>query len=303
MTEHLVTRKEALMAAGGLGAALALGRWPGSAYAADTPCYGWPAIAGDPPVLPYPTIYQETQGWWVQGRTSLSAPAADFPFTSAHVHAGVAYPTGETVTRVNNLWEWPFFCQLHNFQGGHGKNFRGGGFLDGSLQNVPAPPNMVNPQAATETWRGVLRTNSSPSNGKHENRFTFDTTGPFGKRMYQSGAWWTFVGVSPTPVPGLARGWYDGPGYTNAGVATGYRASAPLRAGQTVSYILREGAKWAFAYADADIHGGSKGTVIFENRMGDGSFQIPAGARVLLLGGWEKASGGWNAGVLRLPLA
>jgi hypothetical protein len=295
-----LTRREALVAAVGTGASLVFSRF---AFAADSACYGWPAIAGDAPVLPYPTMFFESQCWWVQGRTGLSAPDPDFPFTSVHVHLGLALPIGETVTRVNGMWEWPFFAQLHNFQGGHGKNVRGGGFLDGSLQNVPAPANMQNPATENETWRGTLRTSSSPTDGKHENRFTFDTTSPFGKRMYQSMAAWMYVGVPGALVPGTARGWYEGPQYTNVTMKTPFRASSPLRAGQTVSYGLAQGATHAFAYTDADIHHGSKGTVIFENRTGSsGSFAIPAGAKVLLLGGWEKSAAGWNGGVLRLPL-
>lgn len=255
-------------------------------------------------MLPYPTIFQETQCWWQQGSTGLSAPGPSFPFTSAHVHLGVAYPTGETIVRVNGVWRFPFVARLHNFQGGHGKNVRGGNFLTGgTIPSVPVPASLQNPSSADVMWSSVLTSNASPSTGKKENRFTFDTTSPFGKRMYQSGAWWTFVGSSASAVPATARGWYASTDYTNATVKTPFRASSPLRAGSTVSYSLAEGATYAFAYADPDIHSGSKGAVIMENRTGaSGSFTIPAGARVLLLGGWEKASDGWNAGVLWLPL-
>jgi hypothetical protein len=297
-----LTRREALLV--GAGALLVVGRAPEFALAAPSACYGWPADAGDPPVLPYASIYQETQCWWMQGQTGLTAPAADFAFTSAHVHAGISYPTGETIVKINGAWQFDFVVRLHNFQGGHGKNVRGGGFLLGGMAQVPVPASLQNPASADVMWRSVLRPTPSVPNGKHENRFTFDTTSPNGKRMYQSGAWWTFVGQSGAPVPATARGWYASTDYTNITVKTPFRASAPLRAGQTVSYALAQGAKWAFAYADPDIHHGSKGTVIFENRTGEtGSFVIPADAKVLLLGGWEKASDGWNAGVLRLPLA
>jgi hypothetical protein len=276
-----------------------------SAPAAASPTFGWPADAGTPPDLPYPTIFQETQGWWVQGRTSLTAPAADFPFASSHVHLGVAYGTGETISKVSGLWRFPFVARLHNFQGGHGKNVRGGGFQLGTCcPSVAAPSWMVNPDSPDEMWRGQLNVDRSPSPGSYENRFTFDTTSPFGKRMYQSGAWNACVGVTCSAKPATARGWYASTDYTNVTIKTPFKASAPLRAGQTVNYSLAQGAKWAFAYADPALHAGSKGTVIFENRTGDtGSFTIPAGARVLMIGGWEKASDGWNAGILRLPLA
>lgn len=275
------------------------------AAAHPAPTFGWPADAGTTPDLPYPTIFQETQGWWVQGRTGLSVPAADFPFTSAHVHLGVAYPTGETIMKISGLYRFPFVARLHEFVGGHGKNVRGGGFQLGSCcPSVAAPLFMQNPASADVMWVSQLNVDRSPGTGKHENRFTFDTTSPFGKRMYQSGAWWTFVGQPGAAVPATARGWYASTDYTNVTVKTPFRASAPLRPGQTVSYALAQGATHAFAYADPNIHAGSKGTVIFENRTGSsGSFTIPTGTSVLLLGGWEKASDGWNAGVLRLPLA
>ena len=155
--------------------------------------------------------------------------------------------------------------------------------------------------------------------GKRENRFTADTTSPFGKRQYQSGAWNAYLNRVGAPVGYTARGWYASTGYTNftfkdsnIGTGKGFQASqlrdtcAP--ASVTVTYALAKGATHAFLYLDPSLHGGSKGRVIAENQTGSkGSFTfstegLASGVHVLLGGGWEKASDGWGAGVARLPI-
>jgi hypothetical protein len=270
-------------------------------------CFGWPPDAGPPPETPYATVYQETQGWWVQGATNLSAPADHFAFTSAHVHLGIAYPTGEMIQKIDGAYRFPFVARLHEFEGGRGNFVRGGNFqLGGTIPQFPAPDFMRDPAGPDVFFTGTLVSPKSPANGKHENRFTFDTTSPFGKRMYQSGAWLTFVNQAPVPVSATARGWYASTGYTNVTLKTAFRASTLAATGlpAKLTYSVAQGAKWAFAYLDADIHHGSKGTILFENRTSAGAFELPGlepGAHVLLLGAWEKAGDGWNAGVLRLP--
>jgi hypothetical protein len=303
-----VTRREALLIGAGVGAALVFPRIP--AQAADSTCFGWPADAGSAPVLPYPTIFQETQCWWMNGNTGLSAPGANFAHDSWHVHAGIASPTGERLLPMSDgFFHFPCVLRLHNFQGGKGRFFRGGavpGLNPGGsgIPQIGLTAAMQNPQSADVMQTGLLKIpNGNPPAGQKELRFSLFTFSPTGKEMYQSGAWYTFVGTTPSAVGAVGRGWYVGAEYTNIGVGTKYRASAPLRAGQTISYSRAAGANWAFAYADPDIHHGSKGTVIFENRTADGTFVIPAGTKVLMVGAWEKRSDGWNAGVLRLPLA
>jgi hypothetical protein len=274
---------------------------PGAAQA--SPTVGWPTAAGPPPDLPYPTIFIETQDWWQPSLCSATPPGANFAFTSSHDHLGIAFGQGEQTTRVDGQWQFPFFAQLHNFPGGHGKLVRGGGWLSDTLPSVPAPENMKNPATENETWRGLLTNTLNPSAGLHEQRFTFDTTSPQGKRMYQSFGVWTYVDAPGQAQPSTGRGWYATTGYTNITIKTPWRATAPLRAGQTITYSLAQGAKWAFAYTNANIHAGDKGTVIFENRLGSsGTFTIPADATVLTIGAWEPASDGCNAGVLKVPI-
>jgi hypothetical protein len=254
-------------------------------------------------------IFQESQEWWVPGNTELTAPAANFPFISNHVHLGVAWPQGEAIPSQSR-YEWDMFGQLHEYQGGHGKDVRGGAFLTWCCPSSPLPANLINPALDNET--AVLHLSSSISGslsvGQHENRFTLDSTSPQGKRAYQSGAWWACVGCSSGSAhSATARGWYLDTGYTNVSLKTPFRASTIQTTGlpSTLSYGIAQGATHAFAYVDADIHSNLKGTVLFENRTGDsGSFSLPTlapGNHVLLLGAWEKGATGWNAGVLRLP--
>jgi hypothetical protein len=173
--------------------------------------------------------------------------------------------------------------------------------------SIPIPSNEVT------TWRTAAA-------GKYENRFTADTDSRFaGDRMYQSGAWNAYLNAAGAPVGWTARGWYVTTDYTNfsfkdssIGSGTGFRAStlaatcAP-EPSATFTYALAEGATHAFGYLDANLHSGSKGTVIAENRTGEtGTLTVntgilAAGTHVLLGGAWEKAIDGWNAGVARLP--
>jgi hypothetical protein len=234
--------------------------------------------------------------------------------TSTHVHLGIPFPLGEQlVIPASGGYSWPYLAQSHNGIGAKVRGVRGGGFQMGTsglsydpdfrsgtiatqdFRHVGSIPNEADKPAA---WRSV--------SGTFENRFTFDTTSPFGKRQYQSGAWNAQLNAAAAPVRVTARGWYEGPGYTNVTLQTRVQAHTLETTGlpSTLSYSVDQGAKWAFAYVDANIHGGSKGTVIFENRTAAGTFNLPVlppGPHVLLLGAWEKAATGWNAGVLRLP--
>jgi hypothetical protein len=257
----------------------------------------------------------ESQGWWVQGRTELTEPAADFPFVSLHVHMNIPFPIGETVSAVAGEYVFDFEAQLHNFVGGFSPWSRGGNFLSDNILYLRYDPPKT-PDAPDLAWTGVLTnpTGEVTCTGRCENRFTTNATSPFGKRMYQSGAWNAIIGGPGQPVSMTVRGWYQTSDYTNIslkdsnlGDGTGFRTSyfrdlcVPPQ--WTISYSLDQGAKWAFFYVDAAIHGGSKGIVAAENRTGstgfvtiDTTFLAP-GEHKLLFGAWEKASDGWNAGV------
>jgi len=312
------TRRQSLKVAAGTGAALYLGRLD-LAGAAEFKCYGAPAELADL-VYPEPRAYIETQGWWVQGVTSPSTPLPDFAYTSTHVHLGIPFPLGERlVIPESGGYFWPYLAQAHENIGGKVRGVRGGGFTGiGGGDGLTYDEDVPHVTFDTENWRyaGAIEhpgarmaywRNAPP--GNYQNRFTFDTTSKFGKRQYQSGAWNAFLNAPSAPVAVTARGWYEGPGYTN--VTMKAKATAHSLAdgswyelGKSVGYGLADNARWAFAYIDADIHAGSKGLVLFENHVGDGSFPLPAlepGDHVLLLGAWEKTAAGWNAGVLRLP--
>lgn len=286
---------------------------------------------GSPPELagltfPEPRVFIETQGWWVQGQTALAAPdisndpASDFAFSSVHVHLGIPFPLGQQLVLPPNGegYDWPYVAQWHNQQPtGKTRGVRGGGFsmgcggltYDNASKGLPLTEENVRlvgslhfDDCDMDVWRS--------HSGTFENRFTADTTSKFGKRQYQSGAWNAQINAPAAPVAVTARGWYEGPGYTNVTLkskaqATSLADGSWYAPGKVVSYGLAQGASKAFAYIDADIHHGSKGLVLIENKTGSsGTFvlpDLPPGDHVLLLGGWEKAAAGWNAGVLRLP--
>ena len=294
---------------------------PTSASADDTfECFACPPeLAGL--TFPEPRVFIETQGWWVQGRNDLAEPdvsgdlLSDFAFTSNHVHLGIPFPVGEqfVLPPGGEGYSWPYLAQWHENAGGSVRSVRGGGFqvadpipTDPDYKSIPITDTNLRhagaisvPPSVVDKWRSF--------SGKHENRFTADTTSKQGKRQYQSGAWNALFSVPGQPVAVTARGWYEGPGYTNVTLKTPVRASTLASTGlpSSLSYGLDQGASFAFAYIDADIHHGSKGIVLFENRKGSPqSFALPVlspGVHVLLLGGWEKAASGWNAGVLRIP--
>jgi hypothetical protein len=302
-----VTRRQVLLIAAGAGATVALGgRLLEDARAAEFACFGWPPDAGPAPQLPYPTIFQETQCWWMDrgctGGVVPAFPGAHFAHEAAHVHVGIAFPTGELIQPIGGRFRYPAVLRLHNFQGGSMRGFRGGLMQGLGGDNTFMPGGPWAPEAMDEFRVTEISQPVGAESGKVEARFTLDTTSPFGKRMYQSGAWWAYTTGAPAATGAVARGWYQTTGYTNINLGTPYRASSPLRPGMTVRYSLAQGATHAFAYVDPNIHAGSKGTVLVESRTGPGSFVIPAGAKVLLLGAWEPAVDGWNAGVVRLPL-
>jgi hypothetical protein len=240
----------------------------------------------------------------------------------------VPFPMGEKVNiPASGGYSWPYYSQLHNGGGGTVTQVRGGQWQlgpcctkDPLINNrpivdadeafsgsIPIPSNEVT------DWR-----NAAP--GKYENRFTTDTNSKFnGDRQYMSGAFNAYLNMLGAPVGYTGRGWYRGIEYTNfsfkdssIGSGTGFRAStlastcAP-EPSATFTYSLAEGATHAFAYLNANLHAGSKGTVLFENRTGDtGTITVNTGAltagnKVLLGGAWEKGVDGWGAGAARLP--
>ena len=283
---------------------------------------------GSPPELAgieyqEPRVFVETQGWWVEGQTALAAPGASFPFESAHVHLGIPFPLGEQfiMPASGSGVDFPYLAQYHENVGGAVRQVRGGMVNQTTACSddvIPSDPGFkgVKVTEVNQRHAGVIPFSASKVNcwrdevGTREFRFTADTTSKFGKRQYQSGAWNAQFNAPAAPVAVTARGWYEGPGYTNVTLTTKVQAhtlasGGVLKPGSNAAYSLAQGAKWAFAYIDANIHAGIKGTVLFENRTAAGSFTIPAGLtpgdHVLLLGGWEKTTTGWNAGVLRLP--
>lgn len=306
MTEHELTRKELLaagVAIGGIG--LAMGRLglPEEAEAASFVPFGWPQAAGTA-TTPHPSIYLESQGWWHQGDPGAARPGADWAHTSSHVHWGLAFPLGELAVKEAGTWRFPGFAQLHNFQGGTA-HWQRGGFLAGDGSSAQQVGLNWKPTSVDEARRVDRIQTANAATGVKEARFTINTTSPFGKRMYQSTGWRGWLTGTPAATGATARGWYASTDYTNITIKTPFRASAPLRAGQTIAYSCAQGGNFPFAYADPNLHAGSKGTVLLEATAPrtSGTVTIPAGAKVLLIGCWERGPDGWNAGVLRVPLA
>ncbi len=321
---HELTRREALLAAAGAGAGLALARFPENAFAAEFAAFAAPPeLAGF--TYPEPRAFIETQDWWVNGQPGLSAPTPTFPFESVHVHLGINFPVGEklVIPPAGSAYKWDYLAQWHEQNPtGVSRRVRGGGFIGAGsgLGTIPFDPgsvgihfNEVNvrhagaipmPVEAVNAWRAAAP-------GTYENRFTADTTSKFGKREYQSGAWNAQLNALGSPVAITARGWYEDGEYTNVTLKAKVQAhtladGTAIKPGQTLSYSLAQGAAFAFAYLNPDIHNGIKGRVLMENKTGSsGTFVLPAdltaGVNVLLLGAWEKRPSGWNAGVLRLP--
>jgi hypothetical protein len=261
----------------------------------------------------------------MQGNTSYSAPQPNFATDSTHVHGMTPYPLGERliVPPPGSGYDWFFLSQFHNDIGGATRGVRGlsfqdlGGFgccilAEGSsgvkitTDDQKLTGKIHVPSNRPDAWR-----NASP--GTYESRFTTDTTSRFGNRQYNSTRWFAQLNTPGAPVIARARGWYACGEYVDATLTTKTRAltlanGTAIFPGKTLTYSIGAGALWAFAYIDPDIHHGSKGTVLFENRTGSsGSFVVPpleSGIHVLLLGSWEKVSGcggGWNGGVERIP--
>lgn len=318
---HHLTRREVLLLAGGAGGALLASRlnWPDRAEAATY------SALGAPPELahltyPEPRVYLETQSWWVQGNTGLSAPGANFAHDSTHVHLGRAYPSGEQfiLPPAGQGYTWPYLAIFHNDVGGTVRQVRGGGFQIGSDGSILKDPNSVGVKITTNdqklagnivypadrvnTWRAFT--------GTAETRFTADTTSRFGQRQFNSTRWFTQLNAPGQPVIIKARGWYQGGDYVDVQLSTKTRASTlangtAIFPGKTLTYAIGAGAQWAFAYIDPDLHNGSKGTVLFENRTGSsGSFVVPAlspGVHKLMLGSWEKLGNGWSGVACPIP--
>jgi hypothetical protein len=273
---------------------------------------------------PEPRVFLDNQGWWLDGHLTTADPdPVAMAFESVHSHGGANYPLGERV--VLNCadpqpYAWDYVAQAHENVGGSVRGFRGGGFLGvGDGGGLTYDAQMPHVKFDDPNWRfaGALEHEATDvaswckaAPGVYENRFTFDITSKYGKRQYMSGAWNAFLNAPGQPVGYTSRGWYEGPGYTNVTMKAKAQAHTLANGtwyapGKLVPYSLAQGANWAFAYIDADIHHGSKGLVVMEMRKGtSGSFALPAlepGDHTLLLGGVERAAAGWNAGVMRIP--
>jgi hypothetical protein len=301
-------------------ALLAGGFFDGHARAA--PAYGCaPELASLD--FPEPRVCVEAQAWWMQGNTSLSAPGASFARDATHVHTMTPYPHGERVflPPAGQGFAWHVLSIFHNDIGGVTRGVRGGGFQDRGGSCCPLAPGSSGLQITTNDQR-LRTTHFTPADvvngwrtqtGVGESRITTDTTSRFGARQFTSSRYFTDLNQPAAPKILKARGWYACGDYVDAQLNTKTRASTlangtAIKPGQTLSYSIGAGALWAFAYIDPDLHAGSKGTVLFENRTGSsGSFIVPPltpGPHVLMIGGWEKIAGcggGWNAGVLRVP--
>jgi hypothetical protein len=237
------------------------------------------------------------------------------------------YPLGErfVVPPPGSGYDWPFLAQFHNDIGGTVRGVRGlsfqdiGGFgccitVGGGTKITVDDQKLVGaihvPSNRPDAWRQA----EANAWGAAESRFTVDTTSKFGKRQYNSTRWFTFLGTPGQPVIVKSRGWYEGLDYVDATLTTKVRASTlangtAIRPGQTLTYSIGSGAKWAAVYFDPALHCNcpdAKGRVIFENRLGStGSFVVPSdltpGIHVLMIVGTEVGATGWSAGVVRVP--
>lgn len=214
--------------------------------------------------FPEPRVCLETQGWWLQGASATLPPNA--AVASTHVHLMIPFPLGERVAiPTSGGFSWPYYAQFHNGQSGTVRQVRGGAWQLSSC--CPKDPNYLGVPISSvdQSHVGSIPIASSllgawrSATGKRENRFTADTTSPFGKRQYQSGAWNAYLNAPGAPVGFTARGWYEGPGYSNftfkdsnIGSGVGFRASelASICAPSSVSltYSLAEGTSLAFLF-------------------------------------------------------
>lgn len=301
-----------------------------AALALAGPAYSAPSY-GAPPELagldyPEPRVFLETQDWWQETGFNATTPSLEsFAFDSIHVHMGINFPLREVfqLPPAGSSLPWDYLAQWHENVGATVRQVRGG--MVGQTNTcpddgIPSDPNYkgvkvtdVNQRHAgaipysvgkVDCWRDEV--------GPREFRFTADTTSTFGKREYQSFGAITCLNSATCAAGGVtARGWYEGPGYTNVTLknavsAHALAAGSVLQPGSTVSYSLDQGAVWGFALIDANIHAGVLGTVAKPLTRGtSGSFVMPtlaAGDHVLLLGGIEPVAGGKaNGGILRVP--
>lgn len=275
---------------------------------------------------PEPRVYLETQDWWQEGGFDAATPSLEsFAFGSVHVHMGINFPLREIfhLPPAGQGLNWDYLAQWHENVGATVRQVRGGGAgfsgtcSDTSIPSDPAYKGVkvvdVNQRHAGFIPYSAVKINCWRDEvGPREYRFTADTTSRFGKREYQSfGAFTCFAVASCAPGGVTARGWYEGPGYTNVTLKNAVSAHAlaagtVLQPGSSVSYSLAQGAAWGFALIDSDIHHGVLGIVAKPlTKASSGSFVMPAlepGVHVLLLGGIEPVSGGKaNGGILRIP--
>jgi hypothetical protein len=195
-----LTRREALTAAAGAGALLALGRFTegAPAHAAGFPTFGWPPDAGPAPVTAGLASTSRPKCWWMDKRWTGGVvppvPGEHFAHASAHVHAGLAFPHGERIVPVSGRFVYDAVLRLHNFNPiagvrgqGSMRGFRGGILTGRGGKTTFLPGGPWAPKVAHET-RVTRISQPARGSGKCEARFTLDTTGPTGDRQFQSGA-------------------------------------------------------------------------------------------------------------------
>jgi hypothetical protein len=251
-------------------------------------CLGAPA---DYPnrIYPEPRVFLESQGWWSPGRTTPGG-------ASVHIHVGVCFPQGVAWNPDSDgKVRLDFRIMLHNAFNYRVARFRGGiaccdaipgggsGFDDTSVE-TKALISSAMPNGHVYVTK-VLDLQGAGSDGRKEARFTVDLRNArTGRRSFQSTGWQSYVDNPDTTVVAdyrsrdsvIARGWYEGFGYTNANYGLYSAASPP-----TVSGVWMPKVKMApgsggvpvtshRAHIDPDFHADSAGWVV---KRGRGSFE------------------------------
>lgn len=311
----------------------------GNANADVYSCFGAPGgVRSD---YPEPRVFGEAQNWWHEGLPSNMLSNIDDAMSANHIHNGICVPQGETIVPEVDYAGHPAIAiqmvgKAHNNVGGVLKNARGGlesgttgVWWPGDVHPLPLgwkPVSDDETRVLPEGYQTLSRLQSIGC-GRHEGRYTIDTTERHGRRQYQSFGVQMYVpckpGQSPNPYRGtdlfIFRGWYQGGNYVNVNFAdesghsyTGFRASDmsdPIPDDWTVRYSLAQGANRALVSVDPDIHHGSFGTVI-QRSTGTGPFNatihaadFTPGIHKLMIAGCENVSSpaGESCGVGVIP--
>jgi hypothetical protein len=241
-------------------------------------------------LYPEPRVFLESQGWWSAGRTTPGG-------ASVHIHVGLCFPQGVAWNPdADGKVRLDFRIMLHNVSNYTVARFRGtiaccdpipgGGaqFVDTSVETKALIASAM-PNGYVYLTK-VLDLHGAGSDGRKEARFTVDLRhGRTGRRSFQSTGWQSYVDNPDTTVVAdyrpqdtvIARGWYEGFGYTNAAYRDLYCSASP----PTVSGVWKPKVKMApgsggarvtshRAHIDPDFHAGSAGWVV---KRGRGSFE------------------------------